>query len=63
MAFFGVFKDGDLENDNRFMVAHIALHEKYFLGKKSYSNQKLYFYNVGVTMAFSSIGQHIGIIK
>ena len=28
LAIFGVFKNGDLEYDNRFMAAHIALHEK-----------------------------------
>ena len=43
MAFFGVLKDGDLEYDNRFMAAHIALRVKVFLGKKLYLNQKLYF--------------------
>ena len=43
LAFFGVFKDGDLEYDNRFLAAHMALHEKVFLGKKLYLNQKLYF--------------------
>ena len=41
--FFGVFKDGDLEYNNRFMAAHIALREKLFFGQKSYLNQKLYF--------------------
>ena len=40
---FGGFKDGDLEDDNRFMAAHITLREKLSFGQKSYLNQKLYF--------------------
>ena len=32
LAYFGVFKEGDLECDNRFMAAHIALREKVFFG-------------------------------
>ena len=32
LSFFGVFKDGDLEYDNPFVAAHIALHEKVFFG-------------------------------
>ena len=32
LGFFGVFKDGDLEYDNPFVAAHIALHEKVFFG-------------------------------
>ena len=32
LAFFGVLKYGDLEYDNRFMVAHIALRVKVFSG-------------------------------
>ena len=32
LAFSMVFKDGDLEYDNRFMAAHIALREKVFFG-------------------------------
>ena len=32
LAFFGVLKDGDLEYDNRFMAAHIALRVKVFFG-------------------------------
>ena len=32
LAFFGVFKDSNLEYGNGFMAAHIALHEKVFFG-------------------------------
>ena len=40
---FEVFNDGDLECDNRFMAAHIALREKVVLGKSLYLHLKLYF--------------------
>ena len=43
LAFFVVFKDGDLEYDIPFWLLILPCMKRYFLGKKLHLNQKVYF--------------------